>query len=256
MSGEQVEVIVAGSKRKPVKERITPKGHDLCKDRSIKIRSFNINNMDKNEGLSSFIFLEESLTDNLRNDFLNLLVKMKFNGFDYDNEIFVPFREALKKYPDRKRYMLKYDEETFGISSVVGNDFIVCRADDQGNNASNMVKVINASAGMIKTFAFSYIDTEGDPPEKMESIAKAKNIKWLFKYNYFGKGFIEKYGSNFFTNMPCLKSEFVTNEIIKIDLCKNIFESIDDKLKIEIETYLATFSIKARFYDYRQHYIN
>jgi hypothetical protein len=39
-------------------------------------------------------------------------------------------------------------------------------------------------------------------------------------------------------------------------LVRDIFEEIDEKLKAEINKYLEKHSLKVRFYDYRQHYID
>lgn len=212
--------------------------------------------MRENEGLSSFVFLEQSFTDALRNECLSLLDKMEFKGYDYGDETYIPFNEALKKYPDRKRYMLKYNDEPFGVSCAVDDCFFLFRAGTQSKDSRYIVKVVNAYALMLKAFSFSYIDFEGDPPKKIENIIKIKGIEWLFKYNYFGKNYIEKYGKDFFTNMPCVKHEFITDDIIRIDLVKDIFDEVDEKLKEEINNYLQKHSLKVRFYDYRQRYID
>lgn len=200
-------------------------------------------------GFSSTILLDKIITKSERQKCYDVLVTSNFSGYDYALGINISFEEMLKKYPNRPRYISTYKNENFGISCAEGNDFITCRIDNDSEDSKIITTIIDEFCKIIEEISFSYIDEEGDSPNKFEKTIKNKEIKWLFKYNYFGKDFIEKYGRDFFLQMPCEKAEFITEDIIRIDLCKDIFTTIDKKLMEDIDIYLNKFSIKVHFYN-------
>lgn len=136
------------------------------------------------------------------------------------------------------------------------DDFIVLRADNSVENFEITIKVINQFSHIIKNVNFAYLDSEGDSPKKMEKLIDELSISWLFKYNYFGKAFIEKYGKDFFVNMPCVRQEFIAEDIIRIDLSEDISSPIEESLAKEVLNYLKTYFIDPSFYNYKKFLID
>lgn len=212
--------------------------------------------MIQNKRFTSLILLPVKLTKETIEDCFLWFLKNDFLAYDFKSNSYTELSYVLNKYPNRMGYSLQYENQACTITYTEGEKYIINGTDANTEGAKIIGNIVHGLCATLKSISFAYIDNEGDAPNKMESYIKKLEIKWLFKYNYFGKVFIEKYGKDFFINMPCVKYEFIGDDIIRIDLVKDIFDKTDEKLKTEINDYLEKHSIKVRFYDYKQHYID
>lgn len=212
--------------------------------------------MGSNSRFSAQIALNKKLNyDNVQECF-NLFLEKEFTAYDYEKNSYENFKSVLKKYPNDPRYSLKYKTVSFGISCSEGKDYLLLNMDN-GEDSEIILTLINSLSKLLDTiFLFSYIDKEGDSPNNFDSNINKLELKWLFKYNYFGKAYIDKFGRDFFTNMPCIKQEFITEDIIRIDLCKDIFSPIDKSLMQEVSAYLNAFDVKVNFYNHKNFFID
>lgn len=64
------------------------------------------------------------------------------------------------------------------------------------------------------------------------------SLKHLFKSNYFGKAYIDKYGCAFFENFPAKKIEFITKNLVRIDLVSDILGKMNTEIQKNIANYL------------------
>ena len=208
------------------------------------------------KGFNTQILLENKLSKmDVKNCFEDFF-ENHFQAYDYEKNIYSDVKEILEKYPARSRYSLRYKKCDFVLTCNEGKSYLLLLVDRHTDGSELIQKLTNTYVGLLTQTLFSYIDDEGDSPKNLETVVNNTDIKWLFKYNYFGKYYLEKYSKDFFTNMPCVNQEFITDDIIRIDLVKDIFDKTDEKLKTDINDYLEKHSIKIRFYDYRQHYID
>ena len=205
---------------------------------------------------SSLILSNSEISSVKINLCFDFLIKNNFLGYDYESTKYINFSEILHKYPEDPRYNLRYKMEDFGITNPIGKKYLISRIDGESSDSEIIIKGTNEFCKIIQDISFSYIDNEGDSPSKFEDIISKKEIKWLFKYNYFGKDFIEKFGKDFFVNMPCVNQEFISDHIIRIDLCKDLFSPVDKALMKEVSEYLNSFSIKVNFYNHKNYLID
>jgi hypothetical protein len=209
----------------------------------------------QNKRFTSLIFLPLKLTQDNVNDCLTWFITNNFLGYDYESNSYIELEKVIEKYSGERRYGLRFENQPCSIMCSENKNYIISGTDANDKGANIISSIVNELCFSVKEISFAYFDNEGHAPSKLEYNVKKIEFKWLFKYNYFGKSFIEKYSKDFFTNMPCVKQEFITDEIIRIDLGKDIFEPINETLKAEIDIYLTKFSVKVRFYDYRQNFI-
>lgn len=208
------------------------------------------------KGFSTRFFLSKEIMKKDKENCINLLIDEGFLGYDYRLNTYVDFKTVLEKYPNRSRYSSRYKNEDFIISCEEGDKYLGYTIDADSNDSKIIIKVTDGFCKIIDTVNFSYIDNVGDLPDAMMKNSDNKEIKWLFKYNYFGKDFIEKFGKEFFINIPCVSQEFISEDIIRIDLCNDIFSPIDKSLMKEVSEYLKKFSIKVSFYNHKDFYID
>lgn len=212
--------------------------------------------MAKNQGLSFILFSKNLISTKEVNNYFNYLKTEGFLGYDFDNNSYTDISAILSMYPDEPRYNIKINNVKGVVTNGDSKNYVLFLLDGGSKESVKILSCCNEFCKIISELNFCFLDQEGDPPKDFEKTVRNLDLKHLFQYNYFGQGFIEKFGKDFFTNLPCVKQEFITDNIIRIDLVKDIFEPIDETLKAEIDAYLAKFSIKVRFYDYRQHYID
>jgi hypothetical protein len=202
---------------------------------------------------SSLVYLSNPLLKKNKELYLQYLANKGYNCYDYDLEKEVALEEVLVEYANRDNYPLRL-KGILGTSYFQTNDdFFTARSDENINNPNLIIENCNYFCEINKLIIFGKIDEEGDAPKNLRSITKKSELKWLFKYNYFGKAFIEKFGKDFFINMPCVKYELISDDIIRVDLVNDIFDDVNEKLKVEINQYLEKHSQKVRFYDHKQH---
>ncbi|MEC4004858.1 hypothetical protein OX283_009345 [Flavobacterium sp. SUN052] len=185
-----------------------------------------------------------------------ILIDEGFLGRDYSLNSYVDFKNVLEKYPNRFQYGLRFKNKGFIISNPIDWNCLGYTIDGDSEDSKYIIDITNKFLLVLENSLFSYIDFEADPPKNFNKIITKKEIKWLFKYNYFGKDFIEKFGKDFFINMPCVSHEFITEHIIKIDLVEDIFLPINKLLMNDVSDYLKTFSIDVNFYNHEDFFID
>ena len=67
---------------------------------------------------------------------------------------------------------------------------------------------------------------------------------------------IRAVAGDFFLNMPCVKQEVITEDVIRVDLSKDIFSPIDKSLMKEVLEYLNGFFVKVSFYNHKEFLID
>ena len=212
--------------------------------------------MSERKGFSSLMYLLDGLTKQDKINCLSLLNENDILGYLYQEKIYTNFHDVYEKHPDRPRYLSKYKNLDFVVSCDVGNDFIILSIDPHIDYSKIIIKLTDEFNTLFKNTSFCYIDDEGTSPRSLEECIKSNDLKWLFKYNYFGKNFIEKYGKEFFLNMPCENVTLLTDDIIRIDLTKDIFTPIDKELAKKVHAYLKGFDIQVSFYNYKNFLID
>jgi hypothetical protein len=208
------------------------------------------------KGFTATILLNDPITKQKKENCISILAEEGFLGYNYESETYVDFNEVLLKYPNRPRYSSKYNKENFVISCSEQQKHLGCTIDANNNDAEIIIKVTDKFSEIFDEINFSYIDNLGDTPNDFYHDVEKKEVRWLFKYNYFGKSFIEKYGKDFFVKMPCVKKEFITKDIIRIDFTENISSPIEESLAKEVLNYLKTYSINPVFYNYKKFLID
>jgi hypothetical protein len=204
------------------------------------------------KGLSSLTFLTQLITKKQRESCFKILIVHRFEGYDYDDEKYISFEDLFIKKPDKETYSCKYKSTDYIISCSSDDNLILSRTDLESEDSKLTIDLTNQFCKITENIVgFSYIDYEGDPPKNFRAIINQKELKWLFRINYFGKDFIEKFGKDFFINMPCVKQEFISQDVIRIDLCEDIFSPIDKSLMKKVADYLNSFSIKVNFYNHK-----
>jgi hypothetical protein len=168
----------------------------------------------ENKRFTSLTILPVKLTKETINDCFSWFKKNNFLGYDFGSNSYKELDKVIDKYPNRMGYSLQYKNQACSIVCSEGESLIINGADANSEGSKIIGTIVNGLCFSLKAISFAYIDNEGDAPHKLESQIKQLNLKWLFKYNYFGKTFIEKYGKDFFTNMPCVKHKFITDDII------------------------------------------
>ncbi|MFP9115073.1 hypothetical protein ACLI1A_14135, partial [Flavobacterium sp. RHBU_3] len=189
-------------------------------------------------------------------EILNLLVNNGFLGYDYEFQKYEAFQNIFSKYFEKQRYLARYNSEDFVITCAEGKKHLSYLIDSDSNDSRVIIKLTDQICKKVNKIIFSFIDGEGDSPANMQKSVSNIEINWLFKYNYFGMQYIEKYGRDFFENFPCENKEYITEGIIRINLVKDIFEEIDKNLKEKVREYLDHFSIPIKFYNHNKFLID
>jgi hypothetical protein len=195
-------------------------------------------------------YLEKGLIEAEKKKCFNSLVNHKFLVFNYDTNQYENSSIILEEYFVFNRLSLRYCSENFVINCELGKDYLTYLIDGNTKDAEIVVELTDDWSNILKNFRFSYIDNSGDNPSELDSIVEMTDIKILFKYNYFGKKYIDKFGNSFFRNFPAKKIDFLNETTVKLILVDNLFENISETTKSKIENYLLDFGISdIEFYD-------
>lgn len=208
------------------------------------------------KGYSTLIILEEKLTKAEKSKCLEYLDITGFEGYDYNLKTTVPFNEVINGDEHRTDYLVKFGGQDFVIFCSEEDDFLTYRIDHSNKSAGIMFEISQEFCDTLNRVSFGYIDVEGDSPKNLYNDVKKAELKWLFKHNYFGKNYLDKFGRAFFENFPCEHREYVTDDIIRIDLCADILSPLNDALKEKVMQYCSSYSFPIKFYNPKKFMIN
>lgn len=202
-------------------------------------------------GISALTYLNQKLGRNEMIKCLNVFIEKKFLAYNYEKEEYEDACLLLcNEYLERKRRSLRYQTEDFVFSCSESRDFLTYCIDGDNHYSEIILEVADRFAEILSNLEFSYIDVEGDRPDCLSNSIKETTINTFFKYNYFGAKYIEKYGKDFFRNIPAKNIFFISDKVVRIDMADSIFLSIETSLKKKIRTYLNGFGINSvEFYD-------
>lgn len=195
--------------------------------------------------ISSLTYLTKNLSEMDKRECLNFFMQKSFLAYNYQNEEHEDASLLLtEKYIPRKRYSLRYGNEDFVISLSNKKDYISCLIDGDSEESSIILDVSDFFAKKLTSFVFSQIDEVGDKPDNLDNSVQQILLDNLFKYNYFGTKYLEKYGSDFFQKFPAEHLKFISNQVVRIDLVKNFNDSISQERKDIVISYLQKFGMK------------
>lgn len=209
-----------------------------------------------NKELNSTIYLESKLSLEDKIACAQILIDNGFLAYNYEKE---KYEDALlilsQEYLDYARNSLRYKNEDFVFSSSIENDFMSYLIDGDTEESKIILLLSDEFARIVKNFKFSYIDNAGDSPKDLDKTVEKLTFKHFFKYSYFGKAFIEKYGRTFFENFPAEKVEFISENVVRIDMVKDIFGKMSAETQKNVINYLFGFGIEnVKFYNYKDHW--
>ncbi len=206
--------------------------------------------------LRSTIFLESKLSLENKIACTKLFIGEGFLAYNYETEKYENASLLLsEEYIEYPRNSLRYKNEDFVFSSSVDKNFMSYLIDGVSENARIVLKLSDEIAQIVGNFKYAYLDNAGDSPNDLEKTVEKLTLKHFFKYNYFGKVFIEKYGRAFFENFPAEKVEFITENVVRVDMVKDVFGKMTVETQNNVINYLSNFGIeKVKFYNYKNHW--
>ena len=194
--------------------------------------------------LSTLTYLTENLHQEEKKRCYEVFIKNKFLAYDYDKKKFgSPDILLSDKYTNRDRVRLRYKTEDLVFSASKEDDFIISLIDGNNSNSEIILDLSDDFARILSNLKFSYIDNNGDIPKYLDDKVNKLLPGILFKYNYFGLDYINKYGKDFFENFPAVNIKYITENTIRIDLVDNVFGSVSKKLQKQIIEYLQGYNI-------------
>jgi len=208
------------------------------------------------KSFSSLILSKKPISQKQMIEFFEILKKYEFEGYDYNSRRKVDLNVFLENSLNDFQYGLLYKNDDFALSNTINENYVGYTMDNSAEASRIFVNLTNDFCKSLKEISFSYVDDGGSSPKDIESYIKRLEFKWLFKYNYFGKEYLEKYGEDFFLNIPSVSSEFITQDIIRVDLSKDILSPVDVETQKNVSKYLSQFSIKVRYYNQKNFFID
>ncbi|WP_347219793.1 hypothetical protein [Chryseobacterium sp.] len=206
--------------------------------------------MKRKSGIFSTSYLTETISTQMKLKVFNTLKHKGFLGYDYGKSDFVDIENAMDSFLEYPRHSFRYKTEDFVLSCEEGEDYLGYSVDGGSDNSKIVIDFSNEALSQIGNVLFSFIDDEGSSPRDLRSIITNSGIKYLFKYNYFGLPYITKFGETFFHDFPAIKVEFLTSELVRVDLTDDIFSSISENTKNQVASYLHHFGLNnCEFYD-------
>lgn len=206
--------------------------------------------MKRNSGIFSTSYLAKTISTQMKLNIFNILIQKGFLGYDYEKNDFVDIEKVKDSFFEYPRHSFRYKTEDFVFSCEEGEDYLGYSVDGDSNNSKIVIDFSNEALSQVGNVLFSFIDDEGSSPRDLRNMITNSEIKYLFKYNYFGISYITKFGESFFRDFPAIKVDFINNELVRIDLTEDIFSSISESTKSNVENYLSDFGISIiEFYD-------
>jgi hypothetical protein len=206
-------------------------------------------------GISALIYLETKLSLENKIACNRTFIDMGFSAYHYEEERYVDASVLLtEEYLEFDRCSMRYKTEDFVFSSSVNKDFISYSIDGNTDESNVIVSASDRFADILDNFKHAHIDSEGDRPNGLSKTIENLQLKYFFKYNFFGKTFIGKYGRDFFKNFPAEKAEFLSEDVVRIDLVQDVFGTISERTQEKAKNYLNNHGISdVQFYDHKKH---
>jgi hypothetical protein len=203
------------------------------------------------KGISSLTYLTENISQEDKKRCLNVFIENNFLTYNYQNEKHENAALLLSEnYLKRKRYLLLYQTEDFAFTCSNEKNYLTYSVDGDNEHSKIILKVSEQFSKILSNLVFSYIDNSGDNPDNLDTSVNKLLLDNLFKFNYFGLQYLEKYGKSFFENFPAKQVKFISNKIVRINLVDEVFDEISIETKEKVRMYLSKNGIfNVEFYN-------
>jgi len=202
------------------------------------------------------IFLKNPLGYNEKNKVFHILRDKGFYCEDYESEPSKLIDPVVyyEKYQYDESFPLIHENDYGAIAFSTEGDFISFGVEKE-NYLEYLIKLVEKFIHEIDDLEFAYIDYEGDPPKKMSESIKKQNLNWLFMINFFGSNFLEKFGKDFFSNLPFSKKNQDSNKTLIVFLA-NESGNVDPKEVKLLKKFNKEYRSKIKIYKSNNHEID